>query len=179
MPIFEYPNYGGTGIKVDTDSRDFGNKVEYVKKTIGADRHTLRLNSIVYPFPGAGQQFEITPAAAIVFYVKDAPVTEAEGTASCDVAGLHLDPQAAANSMLYCLGREPNALKYVDPDANKPAPKDWEVPGAKIGPPMYAEYFQFKFTGEPMGTVWTGASGRKYELVRIPGIFMALAWRGL
>lgn len=176
----------GDVIHVDTDDRRQQNKFTWIGKTIGAAgpwtahpmidfRPGYTTISIYWPMPPGIQQAEMVLGQVV-----------------CDSAYCVQGPEDAVRSIVFMyalqgIDTRRGVLIYSDPDDHPPVPpkqEDWQLPNPHIGPPIfgYPGAFQFKWTGEAIGSRYTSASGRVYQLVYLgvnPNSTMPYGWAQL
>lgn len=186
---------GGTTVTTyDTESAKVKNVLNWIQAKIGATAWSVQA-SIHYYAPNVpdshGTPGDVVAKHGVVHFAVTGGIETDyidDGHIMSDLRGCMENPEGTAASMIT-LANLPADLskigKYEDPDANKPAIKDWEVPGAPIGPPYDNDtmrgYFVHRGGGERLGSKWTGPSARTYEL-QYKAIQLGIAvtaWRGL
>lgn len=96
-----------------------------------------------------------------------------------DCLAIQVNPRGCVAYLAGVLGLNVVITEYQEP---KPAEEmqDWQQVDSKIGPPLPGQpgRFSSRFDGSPVGTVWTGRSGRRYELREV-GLFKYACWFAL
>lgn len=97
-----------------------------------------------------------------------------------DCLAIQVNPRGCVAYLAGVLGLNVVVTEYQEP---KPAAElqDWQQPGAKIGPPLPGQpgRFSSRFDGSAVGTIWTAASGRRYELREVGTFAKFLFWVAL
>lgn len=181
----------------DTDSRAVENVLNWIAaKVAGATAPAWEVKpSLTIYAPGVpdtigGKPGEVVTTQGNVFFDLPAGTPETDhindGKIIADLRQCMKNPEGAVAAIIVGANL-PVSLesigKYEDPDANKPKPQDWQMVGARIGPPLAStpNHWTHKGDGGRIGDKWTGASGRNYELVMVGdfAFFKYPAWRGL
>lgn len=181
-PIYPPPENGEKFMDFDTESEDLKQRAAWGKEILKADSYyvDVRLSSYANYPDSLGVPGTVLFTSADVVYVglPTIPDNFVNGVYRADALALLRNPEVViANIALACnISVDLAALKFVDPDDNKPPAEDWQTPDAPIGPPLAAMpgYFsQNNRVKQPtLGTVWTGPSGRHYRLEQ----WQALGW---
>lgn len=196
--IYTYINQRGGESPIvdtyDTDSAKVKNLLNWIKEKIGATSWSIQAS--IHYYMGNLEGSHGTPGEVVAkhgvvhFAVTGGVETDYidDGHIMSDLRGCMKNPEGTARDMIMfaMLLADISAIgKYEDPDLNKPAIKDWEVPGAPIGPEyqqtdILKGYFVHRGGGGKLGDKWTGPSGRVYQLEWKSFAFGGVvAWRGL
>lgn len=177
-------------ITLDPEGAREKHALDYVSRAVGATGYTVMPRIAVYQalpdiiggLPGAVVSREATVRFAIPAATDRDDATR-DGLIETDLRLAVQDPRAAVIGLIVA-GNLP--IKEIPPfeEAAKPAIQDWQVAGARIGPPLASGgpgWFVFRGDGGSAGDRWTGASGRVYELAWLGSFafFRVLAWRAL
>lgn len=201
MPIFTYIHTNTSGQTIpevyDTDSRAVENVLNWIAaKVAGATSAAWKVKpSLTIYVPNVpdtivGKPGEVVAIQGNVFFDLPAGTPETDyihdGKIMLDLRQAVKNPEATVAGIIVGANLNiplDNIGKYEDPDANKPKPEDWQMVGARIGPPLASapNHWTHKGDGGKIADRWTGASGRQYELVMVGtfAFFKFPAWRGL
>jgi hypothetical protein len=164
---------------VDTDSDDFQRRIVWACNLLECPypriEEYMRFSVDVKdanPVPGTNH---VDLGVNLVFALKGKSLT-------VDAALTAMHPRWTVTAMAGLIGRADLAAGGSEYGEDPPPAKDWEIPGSHIGHPLFypAGYYQFSLTGEPVGTIIQGASGRSYEHVLSgTGWVLTHAWRAI
>jgi hypothetical protein len=163
--------------------------LDYVVRVIGATSYTVVPRIAVYQnlpdtvggVPGAVVSREATVRFAVPGATDRDDLTR-DGLIETDLRLAVQSPRAAVLGLVIAGNLAIAEIPPFGDDAPKPAVQDWQVSGARIGPPLASGgpgWFVHRGDGGSVGDRWTGASGRVYELAWMGAFafFRVMAWR--
>ncbi len=170
--IIKYPLQDGKVYELDFDSEDLKQVSMWAAKILGATTVKATTSVAMYDFgvPDVPEGKVVFVSGNIVFMIPGISDQVYFDTYSVDARTLFTRPEETVTGIVLSLGLNVNIkdLKYVDPDAGKPALEDWEIPDAVIGPPLASipGGFVFKQDGKSEGYQYYSPSMKKYVLTK-------------
>lgn len=159
--IFSYSESGTIEIggrtvsaNIDTLDAEFVNRAEWIARTADVKYLGAEITAVRSPgddtvnFTGAARfQLGTEPAMGV------------------DVLAVRYSPISGLAAVKGVYGLTIPVTDY-EPPAPKDPPKDWEVPGARIGPPLpgLPGRYSSRYDGAKEGNTWKGPSGTSYRL---------------
>jgi hypothetical protein len=150
---------------VDTDSKPFLQRIEWLKQNGAPAEHSLLFGLNVSPKVANANptsDLSVTQTGTIVW-------NENGFTYGTDVYLTFMSPSVALIEVLKAFGK---AVPTVAPQFKEPpaavdtSAKDWEAQNSPVGPPLPGQSgkYQSRGTGKQIGDRWVGPSGKTYEM---------------
>jgi hypothetical protein len=177
--IFRYTVSDGVDRSVDTDSKPFLQRLEWLKQNGAPANYSLLFGLNMTPKVANSNptsEVSVTQTGTIIW-------SENGFTYGTDVYLTHISPSVALIELLKVFDKPvPQVAPQFQEVPDEVEVKDWEAKNSPLGPPLPGQpgRYQSRGTGKQLGERWVGPSGRIYQLrTSGQGPFAFLYWQEL